>query len=55
MVFEAYRLGQIGLGKLVELLEFSIEEAKSQLKARDIPLDLGVDSDSELLSDIENA
>ncbi|MDZ8091604.1 MAG: ImmA/IrrE family metallo-endopeptidase [Nostoc sp. DedQUE05] len=55
MVFEAYRLEQIGLGKLVELLEFSIEEAKSQLKARDIPLDLGVDSDSELLSDIENA
>ncbi|BAY80434.1 hypothetical protein NIES25_69220 (plasmid) [Nostoc linckia NIES-25] len=55
MVFEAYRLGQIGLGKLVELLECSIKQAKSQLKARDIPLDLGVDSDLELLSDIENA
>lgn len=55
MVFEAYRLGQISLGKLAELLEYSIEEAKSQLKARNIPLDLGVDSDSELLSDIENA
>lgn len=55
MVFEAYRLGQISLGKLAELLECSIEEAKSQLKARNIPLDLGVDSDCELLSDIENA
>ncbi len=55
MVFDAYRKGLISLGKLAELLECSLEEAKSQLMARDIPIDLGVDSDSELLSDIENA
>jgi Zn-dependent peptidase ImmA (M78 family)/transcriptional regulator with XRE-family HTH domain/predicted HTH domain antitoxin len=55
MVFNAYCKGLISLEKLAELLECSLEEAKSQLMARDIPIDLGVNSDLELLSDIENA
>ena len=33
----------------------SLEEAKDELKARDIPLNLGVNSELELLSDMENA
>lgn len=55
MNFEAYRLGLISLGKLAELLEITLEEAKEQLNSRDIPINLGVNSELELLSDIENA
>ncbi len=55
MAFEAYNLGQISLGKLAELLDVPIEEAKAQLKKRNAPIDLGVISEDELLSDIENA
>jgi predicted HTH domain antitoxin len=53
--FEAYLQKQISLGKLAELLEISIEEAKAQLQAKNISLDLGVTSESDLLSDIKNA
>ncbi len=53
--FEAYRQGQISLNKLAELLEIPLEEAKVQLQERKIPLDLGVRSEVELLSDLENA
>jgi Zn-dependent peptidase ImmA (M78 family)/DNA-binding XRE family transcriptional regulator len=55
MAFEAYSQGSIGLGKLAELLELPIEEAKAQLQARNIPVDLGVNSEADLLNDIENA
>lgn len=55
MNFEAYRLGYISLSKLAELLEITLEEAKEQLNRRDIPINLGVNSELELLSDIENA
>jgi Zn-dependent peptidase ImmA (M78 family)/DNA-binding XRE family transcriptional regulator len=55
MNFEAYRLGFISLGKLAELLEITLEEAKEQLNSRDISINLGVNSKLELLSDIENA
>lgn len=55
MAFEAYSLGKISLSKLAELLEIPLEEAKTQLQARNIPLDLGVSSELELLSDIKNA
>ncbi len=53
--FEAYRQGQISLNKLAELLEIPLEEAKVQLTERKIPLDLGIRSEVELLSDLENA
>jgi hypothetical protein len=55
LAFEAYNRGQISLGKLAELLDVSIEEAKVELKKRNAPLDLGVSSEDELLSDIKNA
>ncbi|MBO1351978.1 MAG: helix-turn-helix domain-containing protein [Hormoscilla sp. GUM202] len=55
MAFEAYSLGYISLGKLAELLDVPIEEAKAQLEKRNAPVDLGVSSKDELLSDIENA
>lgn len=55
MAFEAYSLGLISLSKLAELLKISLEEAKAQLEARNAPTDLGVSSEDELLSDIENA
>lgn len=55
MNFEAYRLGYISLSKLAELLEITLEEAKEQLNIRDIPINLGVNSKLELLSDIDNA
>jgi len=55
MPFEAYSLGSISLGKLAELLDVPIEEAKAQLEKRNGPVYLGVSSDDELLSDIENA
>ncbi len=55
MAFEAYYLGHISLSKLAELLEIPLEEAKTQLEARNIPIDLGVSSELELLSDIKNA
>lgn len=55
MAFEAYCLRYISLSKLAELLEIPLEEAKTQLEARNIPIDLGVSSELELLSDIENA
>lgn len=55
MNFEAYRLGYISLSKLAQLLKITLEEAKEELRARDIPINLGVNSKLELLSDIENA
>jgi Zn-dependent peptidase ImmA (M78 family)/predicted HTH domain antitoxin len=55
MAFEAYNLGQISLGRLAELLNVPIEEAKAQLEKRNEPVDLGVSSEDELLRDIENA
>jgi Zn-dependent peptidase ImmA (M78 family)/predicted HTH domain antitoxin len=55
MAFEAYSLGHISLGKLAELLDAPIEEAKAQLEKRNIPVNLGVSSEDELLRDIENA
>lgn len=55
MNFDAYRLGYISLSKLAELLEITLEEAKNQLNERDIPINIGVNSELELLSDIENA
>lgn len=55
MAFEAYSLGHISLGKLAELLDVPIEEAKTQLEQRSAPIDLGVSSEVELLRDIENA
>lgn len=45
----------VSLSKLAELLEITLEEAKDELKARDIPINLSIDSELELLSDIENA
>lgn len=53
--FEAYCLGYISLGKLPELLDVFIEEAKAQLEKRNLPVYLGTSSEDELLSDIENA
>ena len=55
MAFEAYRLGKISLGKLAELLEITLEEAKEESLTREIPINLGVNSELELLSDVENA
>jgi Zn-dependent peptidase ImmA (M78 family)/transcriptional regulator with XRE-family HTH domain/predicted HTH domain antitoxin len=55
MALEAYCLGHISLNKLAELLEIPVEEAKAQVEARNAPLDLGVSSELELLSDIKNA
>ncbi|KYC37317.1 hypothetical protein WA1_47750 [Scytonema hofmannii PCC 7110] len=55
MVFDTYQLCYISLSKLAELLEITLEEAKDELKARNIPINLGVNSELELLSDIENA
>ena len=55
IAFEAYARGQISLGKLAELLDISLEEAKVQLTARNIPINLGVSSMEELLRDIKNA
>lgn len=55
MAFEAYSLGHISLGKLAELLDVPIEEAKAQLEKRRAPIDLGVSSEDELLRDIQNA
>lgn len=55
MAFEAYSLGQISLGKLAELLDIPIEEAKAQLEKRGAPIDLGVSSEDELFRDIEDA
>ncbi len=48
-------MGLISLSKLAELLRISLEEAKAQLEARNAPTDLGVSSEDEVLSDIENA
>jgi Zn-dependent peptidase ImmA (M78 family)/DNA-binding XRE family transcriptional regulator/predicted HTH domain antitoxin len=53
--FEAYSLGHISLGKLAELLDVPIEEAKAQLEKRGAPIDLGVSSEDDLFRDIENA
>lgn len=55
MAFEAYSLGHISLGKLAELLDVPIEEAKAQLEKRNIPINLGVSSEAQLLRDIKNA
>ena len=55
MAFEAYSLGHISLSKLAELLDVPIEEAKAQLEKRNVPIDLGVSSEVELLRDIKNA
>ncbi|MHC5731500.1 MAG: UPF0175 family protein, partial [Nostoc sp.] len=53
MVFDAYRSGYLSLSKLAELLEITLEEAKNELQSRDIPINLGINSELELLSDIE--
>ncbi|MUG95760.1 hypothetical protein F7734_26755 [Scytonema sp. UIC 10036] len=53
--YEAYQLGNISLSKLAELLEVTVEEAKCELKVRNIPINLGVDSKEDLLNDIKNA
>lgn len=53
--FVAYRMGQISLGKLAELLVIPLEMAKLQLTFRNIPINLGVSSQEKLLRDIENA
>jgi Zn-dependent peptidase ImmA (M78 family)/transcriptional regulator with XRE-family HTH domain len=55
MAFEAYCQGHISLNKLAELLDLPVEEAKAKVEERNIPLDLGVSSELELLSDISNA
>lgn len=55
MVFDAYRSGYLSLSKLAELLEITLEEAKNELQSRDIPINLGINSELELLSDIDNA
>ncbi|GAB4383620.1 MAG: hypothetical protein Kow00121_45810 [Elainellaceae cyanobacterium] len=55
MAFEAHSLGHISLGKLAELLDVPIEEAKAQLEERGAPIDLGVSSEDDLFRDIENA
>jgi len=55
VAFEAYGMGQISLGKLAELLDIPLEAAKVELKFRNIPINLGVNSMEELLRDIENA
>ncbi len=55
MAFEAYRLGKISLSKLAELLEITLEEAKNESLTREIPLNLGINSELELLNDVENA
>lgn len=55
MAFEAYSLGYISLGKVAELLDVPIEEAKAQLEERNAPIDLGVSSEDDLFRDIENA
>lgn len=53
--FDAYRQGQITLGKLADQLDLPIEEAKAQLAERKISFNLGVNSEEELIRDIENA
>jgi Zn-dependent peptidase ImmA (M78 family)/DNA-binding XRE family transcriptional regulator/predicted HTH domain antitoxin len=55
MVFESYNLGHISLHKLAKFLDISIEEATTQLHSRHASIDLGVNSENELLLDIENA
>jgi Zn-dependent peptidase ImmA (M78 family)/transcriptional regulator with XRE-family HTH domain len=55
MAFEAYMMGNISLDKLADLIEVPIEEAKAQLEARNIPPNLGLDDEWDLMSDIENA
>jgi Zn-dependent peptidase ImmA (M78 family)/transcriptional regulator with XRE-family HTH domain len=55
MAFEAYGQSQIDLDKLAQLLEISLQEAKTKAEERSIVLNLGVKSESELWSDIENA
>lgn len=54
MAVEAYKRKIISSEKLAELLG-SLEEAERQLKAYNVPIDLGADSEDELLSDIKNA
>jgi predicted HTH domain antitoxin len=53
--FDAYRQGQITLGKLADQLDLPIEEAKAQLAERKISFNLGVNSEEELIRDLENA
>jgi Zn-dependent peptidase ImmA (M78 family)/transcriptional regulator with XRE-family HTH domain len=55
MAFEAYIKGNISLGKLADLIEVPLEEAKAQLESRNIPPNLGLDNELDLMSDIANA
>ena len=55
MAFEAYRQNQIDLNKLAQLLEISFQEAKTKAEERNILSNFGVNSELELLDDIENA
>ena len=52
---ELYEKRQISLCRFAEILGISLEEAKQFLRAENIPLDLGVDTDQELQQEIENA
>lgn len=55
MAFEAYRQNLIDLDKLAQLLEISLQEAKTKAEERNILSNYGVDSGLSLLDDIENA
>lgn len=54
-LYEAYIKGMISLGRLAELLGVPIEEAKANLEERNYPVNLGVESELDLLSDLANA
>lgn len=55
MVWEAYKFGHISLSKVAELLDISLEAAQALLEEREVPIEIGVSSESELLRDIINA
>lgn len=52
---QRYLQGAISLNKLAELLDIPLEQIKVMLREQNIPLNLGISSEAELLSDIENA
>jgi Zn-dependent peptidase ImmA (M78 family)/DNA-binding XRE family transcriptional regulator len=55
MAFEAHIQKGFSLDKLSDLLDISVEEVRKQLEERNMPNDLGINSEDELLDDIENA
>lgn len=55
MAFEAYETEAISLAKLAEVLEVPLEDAQAELEQRKVPPDFGLDSEDELLRDLENA